>query len=377
MSLLQKQRLAVAAIFFMNGFDFANIMARLPEIQSLYGMNNAVLGTVLFCRAIGAVVAMPFTAWLSATFSSGQITRAMATFFVLCLPALVLMPSVLVLTVVLFFIGMAEGVLDVNMNEQAVLIERGYERPIMSSFHAVFSGGMALGASGGAAIVYFNVPLLVHFSIIAAASLVLIFVVNRHFVQTEKQKNSDQPLFMLPSKAILPLGIIAFCCMTGEGSMVEWSAVYMKQVLTQPESFAAMALAVFNYAMLTGRIFGDKLNHRLGQRRLLILDATTAAVGLTLVLAVPTVWAAMVGFMLVGLGLSTIVPIVYSVAGNTEGVSPSAGIAMATSIGYAGFFVGPPTIGYLAEWQTLRVGLLFTLFLFVIMWFLIFRGRVN
>jgi predicted MFS family arabinose efflux permease len=372
---LQKQRIAVASVFFMNGFGFANLMARMPEIQTLYGMNNAVLGTVLFCRAAGALFAMPLVGGLGRRFSSGDITKAMALGFVIILPLLAVLPSVGLLAFVLFFLGMSEGMMDVNMNEQAVLIERGYSRPIMSSFHAVFSGGMALGATCGVVMSHYSISLLNHYLFISAFSLVLIFLAAPHFVQTEKKQASatKQPLFLLPTKAILPLGIIAFCCMTGEGSMIEWSALFMKQIRQQTDSFSGIALTSFNAAMLFGRTIGDNLNRLLGQERLLWLDSIAAIAGLTMVVTIPSAWVSLLGFFIVGLGLSTIVPIVYSAAGNTEGVSPSVGIAMATSVGYAGFFVGPPVIGYLAEAFDLRIGLLFTLSLFVIMWFLINR----
>ena len=378
MEKLKNQRLAIAAIFFINGFGFANLMARLPEIQTLYNMNNAVLGTVLFCRAAGALLAMPFVGWLGVRFSSGRVTRGMGLLIAAILPMLVSMPVLWLFACVFFLLGIAEGVLDVNMNEQAVLIERRYNRPIMSSFHAVFSGGMTLGAGFGVSMSYFQIPLLTHYVIVSVLSLALVFIASPYFVQTQKVKKSGQPMFLLPSKAILPLGIIAFCCMTGEGSMIEWSAVFMKQIRAQTDSFSGIALTAFNIAMLFGRTIGDYLNRELGEKRLLLIDSIAAIVGLTIVLTVPTAWVSILGFFVVGLGLSTIVPIVYSAAGNTclpdrqtEGVSPSVGIAMATSVGYAGFFVGPPVIGYLAEAFDLRIGLIFTLALFVGMFFLV------
>jgi predicted MFS family arabinose efflux permease len=377
MHILQKQRFAVATIFFVNGFGFANIMSRLPEIQTLYGMNNATLGTMLFCRAAGALLAMPFVGSLGMRFSSGNVTKMMGFAVVVIMPLLVIVPSLWALAPLLFLLGIVEGMMDVNMNEQAVLIERGYNRPIMSSFHAVFSGGMALGAACGVAMSHNTIPLLTHFLIISAFSLVLILIASPHFVQTEKKQPSTekQPSFLLPTKAILPLGVIAFCGMSGEGAMIEWSAVFMKQIRQQTDSFSGIALTCFNVAMLFGRALGDYLNKKLGQKRLLIMDSIAAVLGLIVILCVPSAWISLAGFFIVGLGLSTVVPIVYSVAGNTEGVSPSVGISMATSVGYAGFFVSPPIIGYLSEAFDLRAGLIFTLCLFFIMLYLINKRK--
>jgi predicted MFS family arabinose efflux permease len=347
MILIQKQRLAIAAVFFMNGFGFANLMSRIPEIQTLYGMTNATLGTILFCRATGALLAMPTVGRLSQRFSSHQITLAMGLAFAAFLPSLVLMPSLWFLAPIIFFFGMSEGI---------------------------------LGAGCGVLMVRFAVAMPTHLFAISAFSLSLILFASQFFIKTEKNVQNTEggkmPLFMLPTAAILPLGIIAFCGMTGEGAMVEWSTVFMKQVLKQKESHAALALVAFNAAMLLGRTFGDKINHAIGEKRLLIADSLAAIVGLVMVLALPYPLMALLGFFIIGLGLSTIVPIIYSAAGNTEGVSPSVGIAMATSIGYAGFFVGPPTIGYLSEltaYSDLRWGLVFILLLFIVMLFLIYR----
>nr|MCU0324560.1 MFS transporter [Spirosomataceae bacterium] len=145
----------------------------------------------------------------------------------------------------------------------------------------------------------------------------------------------------------------------------------------QTEAFGAIAFGAFGVAMTIGRIFGDYFTLKLGKRKLLIFDSALSVVGLTIVLSFSSEWLALVGFFLVGLGLSTVVPIVYSTAGNTEGVIPSVGIAMATTIGYAGFFVGPPTIGFLADTFGLRIGLGFSLALFLIMLLLVSRIKIK
>jgi MFS family permease len=171
----------------------------------------------------------------------------------------------------------------------------------------------------------------------------------------------------LALKTILPFGIIAFCCMTGEGSMVDWSAIFMNKVVGQSEVLSAWAFGTFGVAMTIGRVFGDYFTLKFGKQKLMLIDTLLSILGLGITLAFISVWSTFVGFFLVGLGLSTIVPIVFSSAGNIKNISPSAGISIATSIGYTGFFIGPPTIGYLAEVFDLRVGLSFVLFLYVLM----------
>lgn len=371
------QRIAVSAFFGVNGFLYANWASRLPELQRFFGVNDARLGTLLFTLALGALVSMPFTGWLTAQFGSRRIayfTGITTGIFILALP---LYPNVWLASAVFFLLGMSNGAMDVAMNGQAVYVERQYGRTIMSSFHAVFSLGMAAGAATGGLCAKWHLPLNTHFLAIAVLGIATLLWATRHLIPDEA--NPANPAnadggdadggghFQLPTKAILPLGIIAFCCMTGEGSMADWSAIYMHKVVGSTEAFAAFAVGSFSVAMTIGRIFGDALTLRLGKRNLLIVDSVVAILGLSLALLVPHPWVALGGFFLVGLGLATVVPIVYSTAGNTPGVAPGVGIAMATTIGYSGFFIGPPTIGFLSEQFNLTAGLVFVLVLFGIM----------
>jgi predicted MFS family arabinose efflux permease len=239
---------------------------------------------------------------------------------------------------------------------------------------------MALGAAAGALFAKFHIQLQNHFAIVGIVGLIWLIFASMYLIkdeQSESKSTESESHFVLPTKAILPLGIIGFCGMTGEGSMADWSAIYMNKVLQQTEAFGAIAFGAFGVAMTIGRIFGDYFTLKLGKRKLLIFDSALSVVGLTIVLSFSSEWLALVGFFLVGLGLSTVVPIVYSTAGNTEGVIPSVGIAMATTIGYAGFFVGPPTIGFLADTFGLRIGLGFSLALFLIMLLLVSRIKIK
>ena len=214
-----------------------------------------------------------------------------------------------------------------------------------------------------------------HFLTISGLSLAPILwaafnLINDDPLSTKSEKteqDAENSTFRLPSKAILPLGIIAFCGMTGEGSVADWSAIYMHKVIGQDEAFSALAFGSFTLAMTIGRLVGDYFTEKFGNRKQLIYSSLLAIFGLGFALTFNNPWTVLVGFFIVGLGIATIVPIVYSTAGNTEGVTPSVGIAMATTIGYSGFFIGPPTIGYLSDIFSLRVGLLFALTLFVIM----------
>lgn len=371
---MRANRIAVCTFFFINGFLYGNWTSRLPTIQSFYDISNSVLGGLLFTMAIGAVIAMPFSGFLTTRYGSKTITQVGGIASCIIIPYLVFTPNLIVVSIAFFLLGLCVGATDVAMNGQAVFVERAYKRPIMSSFHAVFSIGMALGAGSGALFAKFDISLLSHLTLVAVSGGIACIIAAFYLIDDTPdldQSDEGKDGFILPTKAILPLGIVAFCCMAGEGAMTDWSAIFMNQVVGQSEFFSAIAFGVFATAMTIGRVFGDYFSAKFGKYKLLIYNSIFSILGLGIVLLFATTWTTLIGLFLVGLGLSTIVPIVYSSAGNMKNVEPSVGIAMATTIGYAGFFIGPPTIGFLSDAFDLRIGLGFILMLFVAMLFFV------
>jgi fucose permease len=249
----------------------------------------------------------------------------------------------------------------------------------MTSFHALFSIGMALGAWCGALFVKLQVTLFYHLVVAIVISLIAVAWATRNLVHDKPDATlkHDGPLFRLPTMSLLGIGLIAFCCMVGEGSMGDWSVNYLLNVAHASRAAAPLGLSAFASAMTIGRIFGDKVRVILGDRKLIVLGGVIAITGLGIALLVPLPWIAIAGFFLVGLGLSTIVPIAYSLAGNAEGLPSGVGLAMVTTVGYTGFLFGPPVIGFLADWQTLRIALVFVLALLFIMTVLGLRHKVG
>lgn len=371
---MRANRIAVCIFFFVNGFLYGNWTARLPAIQRFYDISNSMLGGLLFTMAIGAVIAMPFAGWLTTRFGSKTITQVGGILSCIIIPYLVFTTNLTVVGAAFFSLGLCVGATDVAMNGQAVFVERAYEKPIMSSFHAVFSIGMALGAGAGALFAKFEIALLSHLTLVAVLGGIACIAAAFYLIDDTPEDDGAKEKgggFVLPTKAILPLGIVAFCCMAGEGAMADWSAIYLNKVVGESEYFSAIGYGVFATAMTIGRIFGDYFTEKLGKYRLLIYNSIFSVLGLAILLLFPTTWITLLGLFLVGLGLATIVPIVYSSAGNMRGIDPSVGIAMATTIGYAGFFVGPPTIGFLSDAFGLQFGLGFILVLFTAMLILV------
>jgi fucose permease len=259
--------------------------------------------------------------------------------------------------------------LDVAMNAQAIMVEKEYKRSIMTSFHAFFSIGMMVGAGAASLFTNLQIDLLQHFSIILFFALAMIVWMSRYLILDIPDPKTPEtgPLFRLPGKTLAWVGVIAFCCMIGEGALSDWSVNYMENVAMSSKTIAPIGLSAFATAMTLGRIFGDRVRMALGDQKMIITGGLLSVAGMLVALAIPVPVSVIGGFFVVGFGLSTIVPITYSIAGSSPGIPSGVGIAMVTTVGYAGFMVGPPLIGFLSEWQNLRFALVFITVLLALM----------
>lgn len=322
---------------------------------------------VLLSSSIGALGAMPFTGWVIIRYGSRRITIFSAFFYCLLVPLVPWVGTMTGLSLLFFFMGISAGMLDVSMNAQAVMVEQQIRKPIMTSFHALFSIGMMAGAGSGALFAKMQTTLAVHFSIITLLSVVIAFFARYYLIYDAPQAAREGPAFRLPNAAMISVGIIAFCCMLGEGAMADWSTNYLENIVRASEAVAPLGLSAFALAMTIGRLLGDGARLRLGDKRLMISCGTIACTGLALAITVPEPALVIAGFFLVGIGLSVIVPIAYSIAGNAPDLPPGVGLAMVTTVGYSGFLFGPPIIGFLADWFSLRFALMVVVFLFLLM----------
>ena len=352
-------RLAVKIVFFINGFVFANWGSRLPRIQELYQADNGTIGLVLLSLSIGAVGAMPFTGWTIIKKGSRKITIIAALSYCILVPAIPFLPNIFYLAILFFFLGIATGMLDVAMNAQAVMVEQLYKRPIMTSFHALFSIGMMLGAWCGSLFIDLGYDLRSHLIIVSGLSLLAVLWASGNLIQDKPETVSthEGPLFRLPNQALIGIGIITFCGMLAEGAMSDWSVNYMQNIAGASKTLAPVGLSAFATSMTIGRLFGDRIRGQLGDKKMIVLGGVVATIGLVFSLSLPHPYLSIGGFFLVGLGLSSIVPIAYSIAGNTKSLPPGVGLAMVTTVGYAGFLFGPPVIGFISDAFTLHLAL--------------------
>jgi MFS family permease len=350
----------VSLIFLIHGLIIATWASRIPAFQAQLHLSPAVLGRSLMMAAIGSVFAMPVAGWLIHKFGSLSITLGSTLGFGLALPLIAGSNTVLTLSVALLFYGAMAGSMDVAMNTHAVMLEKLYQRHIMSSFHALFSlGGMA-GAALGGLVASRGVPVGLHFWVGGIALVAMSLLAFRWLPLPSPSADAEK---LAPGGTIAwsvtlgALALLAFSIMLVEGAIADWSAIYLRtSVLTGP-GLAALGYAVFSGAMAAGRLAGDYLTGKLGRAHLVCYGALLAAAGLAFVVVFGNAASALVGFTCAGAGLATIIPNTFAAAGNIEGTAPGPSLAVVTTAGYAGFLAGPPLIGSVAQLSTIRAAL--------------------
>ena len=355
-------RFAVATAFLVNGSVFANWVPLIPTVQTKLGLSNGTLGAALLGAALGALVTMPLAGWVSTRVGSRLVTVVAGLVFCSSLPLLVLAPSLPLLFLALVVFGAGNGAMDVAMNAQGVAVERRYGRPIMSSFHGLWSLGGFAGALISGALARLQVAPLPH-ALVAAPVLAIVLLVSARYLlpadtDDSRQEKEHGPAFARLPRALIGLGIVGFCSLVAEGSIGDWSAIFLRRFLGADAALGAAGYAAFAATMTVGRLTGDRVTARLGPVITVRIGGILLAVGLGTVLVVGQPIAALVGFGLVGFGLANIVPILFSAAGRSPHMAPGPAIAAISTASYLGFLAGPPAIGFTADHITLRGALL-------------------
>lgn len=350
-----RARLGVSAVFFANGALFANWVTRIPEVQRRLQLSEAQLGLALFGVAVGSLLAMPAVGALVARRGSAPVTRALALAFCAAIALPALAGDLATLCLALAVLGAANGGMDVAMNAHAAAVERAQRRPIMSSFHALYSAGGLAGALAGGAVVSLGVPPLLHLTGAGVLAAAVVALAGRTLLPAAIDAGGARaPAFARPSGALAALAVLAFCVLLSEGAIADWSAVFLVQAGASAGR-AAWGFGAFSLAMALGRAAGDAVTQRLGPVAVVRGGGLLAAVGLGLGLASSGLWLSVAGFTAVGLGFACIFPSLVTAATRIGG--GSAAIAAVATVGYAGFLAGPPLIGLVAQATSVRVGL--------------------
>jgi MFS family permease len=348
-------RIAVSAFFFIAGLTFATWASRIPDIKTQLQLSNARLGAVLFALPAGLMTSLLFAGWLVSRFGSRKILISAALLYPAALVILGLAGNVWQLAFVLFLFGLSSNLVNIAMNTQAVDVESMYGRSIMASFHGLWSIAGFSGAAIGTLLVSAGVTPWIHFSIIFVTAGLLVLFFYKFTLPSDTGTAEKHPFFVKPDRYILNLGLIAFCSMLCEGAMADWSGVYFQNVVKSPKEFITFGYVAFTAAMATGRFIGDSMVVKLGIKKVLQLSATLIATGLFISILFPYLPAAIIGFLLVGLGVSSVVPLIYSLAGKSGTMPPGLALAAVSSVSFLGFLIGPPLIGFIAEAAGLRL----------------------
>lgn len=348
-------RFAVAAVFFIQGLAFASWASRIPTIQHTLGLSESALGAVLLALPVGLMLSLPLSGWLIAKAGSRIVVIIAAMLYSLVLVTLGLAENTFNLIGGLFLFGFAGNLVNIAINTQAVGVEALYKKSIMASFHGVWSLAGFLGAAFGTIMIGAGIVPYQHFIFILALAWAVVAVSSRYFLKEDLNKNENQPIFVMPDKSLVHLGIIAFCSMICEGAMFDWSGVYFKKVVLAENAWVGAGYTAFMCTMALSRFLADGLTHRYGLKRILQLSGVLTASGLAIAVLFPTMVMAILGFFLVGAGVSSVVPLVYSAAGKSKVMSPGVALAAVSTIGFLGFLFGPPLIGLVAGATSLRI----------------------
>ncbi len=368
-SYLKRIRWAVSLYYFSMGLCFATWASRIPDIKTYLSLSEGDLGTVLFAIPFGQLFIMPFSGSLATKYGSHKTALLGLSFYIISLTTLGLGTERWHLLLALFFFGIFSNLTNISINTQGIYTEGLFKRTIMSSFHGAWSIAGFTGAliSLGMTALHFS-PLL-HFAIVSGA-LLLIVLSNYKYLVKVKIKSGEETKkkgFPKPNATLIWLGIIGFCCMLSEGIMFDWSGVYFKDVVKAPEQLVVLGYTSFMLMMAAGRFLGDRVIQKSGRKKILQMSGCLMSIGLLSAVLFPYVITAALSFMLVGIGVSTVVPTIYSLAGRTKDIPPGIALTMISSVSFLGFMLGPPIIGYIAETWNLRVSFaLVALFGFII-----------
>ncbi|MBC7946480.1 MAG: MFS transporter [Chitinophagaceae bacterium] len=349
-------RLAVAAFYFSMGLCFASWASRIPDIKTKLNLSEAELGGILLALPVGQLVTMPISGRLVTKYGSRTILSIAILLYALELTNIGWATEIWQLVLALFIFGVVGNLSNISVNTQGVLAEKIYERPIMTSFHGAWSIAGFTGALIGLLMVNLGLTPHQHFFIVAALVFIVVFSSRKYLIPgtSAPSEQKKKKFFSKPDAVLVQLGIIAFCSMAAEGAMFDWSGVYFKEVVEAPKSLVILGYASFMIMMATGRFVGDRIIASIGRRKMLQLGGILITSGLLISVIFPTIVAATIGFLIVGFGVSSIVPTVYSAAARTSKIAPGMALAAVSSISFLGFLLGPPLIGYIAQLSSLR-----------------------
>lgn len=375
-SYLNRIRWGVSTFYFGMGLCFSSWASRIPNIKSDLNLTDGQLGTILLALPLGQLTMMFFSGKLVTFFGSHRTLPIAIVLYTISLTNIGLAQNVWQLGLGLVFFGITANLTNISVNTQGVYTEGLFKRTIMSSFHGMWSIAGFTGALIGIGMLALNVSTYTHFIIVALVVVALIVFNYKYLIKAkEKPVQSKKETFRKPDKTLILLGIIGFCSMASEGIMFDWSGIYFKDIVKAPGSLIILGYTSFMIMMAGGRFFGDRLINKYGRKTVMQISGIMISSGLFMAVAFPYIIPCTIAFMIVGLGVSTIVPTLYSIAGKHPTIPTGEALTAVSSVSFLGFLIGPPIIGHIAEIFSLRLSFAFIGMFGILIAFLVKRVK--
>ncbi|RPD41856.1 MFS transporter [Chitinophaga barathri] len=348
-------RIALSIFFFIQGIVFASWASRIPDVKIKLQLSDAQLGGLLFALPAGQLAGMALSGYLVSRFGSRGVLMVAAFLYPSSLLLLGLAPGIMLLAAALVIFGLCANLMNISANTQAVGVEMLYRRSIMASFHGLWSlAGFAGGLIGGWMVAQEQSP-FVHFCVIFSLAIILAILTGSFLLPRDApRKTGKNNIWVKPDRNIILLGMITFACMICEGTMFEWTGVYFNQVVHAPVEYSRLGFIAFMSTMAGGRFTADYFITKFGVKRMLQASGVIILTGLMTAVILPMLIPSTIGFLITGLGVAAVVPLSFSLAGRSRTIPPGVALAMVSSIGFFGFLLGPPLIGFIAEAFGLR-----------------------
>ena len=347
---------ATRFVFFIVGFASSAWAALVPFAKARAGLSDGALGLLLLGLGVGSIIAMPLAGASAVRFGCRRVMVAASLAIAVALPFLAALSALPALVAALMVFGAGLGAVEVAMNIQAIIVERASGRSMMSGFHGLFSLGGIAGAGGMAALLSAGASPLSAVLCVSLGIAAALAVSARHLLPYGARK--EGPAFAMPRGIVLLIGALAFVLFLAEGAVLDWSAVFLTAVRGVTASYAGLGYAAFAATMTAGRLAGDRIVDRLGQRRVVLIGGLCAAAGFVVATAVPSWEAALLGYALVGVGCANIVPVLFSAVGRQNVMPENVAVPAITTLGYAGILAGPAGIGFIAHLTNLPTAFL-------------------
>lgn len=352
-----RHRQAAGAFFFLQGFVFLSWASRIPDIKKILSLSDAELGFVFMVMPVAQFLTMAGAGYLISRKGSRWTLSLAAILYPAMLTGVGMASSLTLLCIVLACFGILGNLSNLSVNTQGLGVERLYGKSIMSSFHGIWSVGALCGTGLGFLMIHWHIDPFPHFLAVWGLSLVLFLFMRRQLLPAddEAKKETSRPQTRIrPEPLIILLGLIAFCGMVCEGTLVDWVGVYFSRVVGAASRITGLGLASFMTAMVLGRFTADHLASRFHTLAVIRLSGILTTAGLLLIIFSPFPWLSLTGIFLTGLGLSSVVPLCYSLVGKSTHLNPGVALSWVSSISFLGFFLGPPAVGFLSKIFDLR-----------------------